>query len=234
MLYTPDISSASIVLVGKFNPAIFTPAWFAKVQAFTDAELATAETQLIHPEITQWHTNQLRLEVQPNRFQATTLTEPFVMLLDVVATVFKSHLPHTPINAFGINVAVHFPLDTAEQRMKLGRALAPTTPWGKFGARLDRSTDPHKPSGMSSLVMIDNSPPDRVSGSVRVQIEPSRKPHELKTVVVGVNDHFDLPDAKDEDGASSAMELLLSKFDSSIFASKSIVSEIMTYAAGLK
>ena len=76
MRYTPELQSASIVLVGKLNPPIFSPAWFAKIGVLTDQELEVTSTQIIHPEIAQFMLERFRLEVMPNRFMITTPVEP--------------------------------------------------------------------------------------------------------------------------------------------------------------
>ncbi len=232
MHYTPEISSASIVLVGKFNPAIFTPAWFAKVGIITDSELGSSATRVVHPEITQFDISRFRVEVQPARFQITTMEEPFVSILDDIEEIFVRHLPHTPTGSFGINYNVHFLLSSPGQRIALGRALAPTEPWGAFGSRLAEPTSPELASGMVTLIMQETNPSDRNKGARRVKVQPSKKVDKLRGVFVDINDHFEM-ETSDEIGAGDSILLLRERFDASIAESKTIVSELMTFASRL-
>ena len=124
MQYAPEIQSVSIVLLGKFNPAIFSPAWLAKAGIVTEREADAASVNVIHSEIAQFGVERFRFEVQTERFQVTTLVEPFVQLLDSVVNLFKDKLPHTPADKMGINYEVHFRLQAPDRRIALGRALS--------------------------------------------------------------------------------------------------------------
>ena len=110
MRYEPEIQTLSIVLLGKFNPAIFSPSWLAKAKIITEAEAEAATVNLIHPEIAQFTVEKFRFEVQKERFQVTTTVEPFVQLLDAVVNLFKEQLPHTPTDKMGINYRGPLPL----------------------------------------------------------------------------------------------------------------------------
>src|SRR5262249_22058712 len=98
------------VLLGKFNPAIFSPSWFAKANIITDAEAEAATVNVIHPELAQFSVERFRFEVQKERFQITTAVEPFVQLSDAVLNPFDHKLPHPPADKMGINYEVHFQL----------------------------------------------------------------------------------------------------------------------------
>ncbi len=142
MRYDLESPSCTLVLIGAFNPAIFSPAWLAKVDIISDEDLEKSTTQVIHPEITQFNARRFRIDVQPDRFQITSTMAPFVSIADDVRRLFGELLPHTPVGAVGINFHVFFRFPTPEQRMAFGRALAPTEPWGAFGKRLAESPKP--------------------------------------------------------------------------------------------
>ncbi len=125
-----DIVQASIVLVGKFNPAIFSPAWFAKNGIITEGELQVAETQVVHKQITRFAVEHLTVHAELERFSIKVSTDPLIRIADMVSTTFRGLLPHTPVQAFGINYVEHWRLDTWQRRLALGRALAPIEPWG--------------------------------------------------------------------------------------------------------
>ena len=96
MRIEPDISGASVVLLGKFNPSIFTPAWFALHSLLPKGAAEDATLQVAHQQVTAFSTDWLRLEVTANRFLVETLQAPYIRLCDLVACVFKEHLYHTP------------------------------------------------------------------------------------------------------------------------------------------
>lgn len=220
------------MLVGKFNPPIFSPAWFAKVGIISEEELEGVKDPLLHTEVAQFSVDRFNLQVMSNRFAISSPQEPFVRMLDDVLTIFTNHLPHTPLAMLGINYEVHFNLDSFEQRLALGRALAPIDPWGDFGKRLE-SDEEETTGGMAVLVMQEN-PADRQPGQGwrRVQIEP------LNTigrtgVRIQVNDHFQLSNPKDENGVAQIIDILRTNFDASVHESKTIVSQLMGYAGRL-
>ncbi|MFD3265276.1 hypothetical protein [Phenylobacterium ferrooxidans] len=240
MRYTPVLQGASIVLLGNFNPAIFSPAWFALQDLIPDFDPLTAVVQVIHGEYTEFSAGPLKVSVQPERFAIETMDEPFVKSLDVVLGTFGSALGHTPIRQVGINYIIHFALDTAGQRMKLGRALAPVEPWGGWGQDVGaQSPEVDTPGGLRSLVMEESEPEGRSKGGYRrVHIEPSVR-EEFVNAHVGVymivNDHFVIDPSTDAPiDASKGMTILSDKFDGSITKSKSIVSDLMDYASKLK
>lgn len=234
MPYDLENPSCAIVLVGTFNPAIFSPAWLAKTEIITQRDYDEATTQVIHPEIAQFDAVRFRVDIQKARFQISTSIAPFVTIMDDVRKIFGEKLPHTPVSAFGINFHGHFNLATPEQRIALGRRLAPTASWGSFGKRLEDSTaTPDVASGMISLVMQETRPPGRKSGTRRVEIQPARKVDGLRGVYISVNDHFDVEDTRPEDGGTKAMDLLAAVFDKSEQEYRNIVSEMMDFAASV-
>jgi hypothetical protein len=233
--YDLENPACAIVLVGTFNPAIFSPAWFAKTEIITQREFDEATTQIIHSEVAQFDVVRFRVDIQQTRFQINTSIAPFVTIMDDVRRIFGEKLPHTPVSAFGINFHGHFKVDTPEQRIALGRRLAPTAPWGSFGNRLeDSAAAPDAASGLISLVMQETRPQGRTSGARRVEIQPSRKVDGLRGVFIAVNDHFDVEGTRPEDGATKAMDLLAAEFDKSEQEYRRIVSEMMDFAASLK
>jgi hypothetical protein len=230
MRYEPQVQLASIVLVGRFNPAIFSPAWFAKVGIISDAELDESKVGIVHSEVTQFSLDRFKIDVFPERFSITTPNEPFVQILDDTLSTFQQ-LPHSLVTVFGINYEIHFNLDSADQRIALGRALAPVTPWKDFGQRLGGST-PDRVGGLVSLVMQE-TPTDRDIGYRQVKIERSAILRSPASVMMHVNDHFEIVNAKAEDGAEPGMKLLRERFDGSLIEAKKIVAQLMKFAEEL-
>lgn len=132
MRITPEISGVSIVLVGEFKPAIFTPAWFTMQGLLSKGTEESAQLQVAHQQLMAFSTEWLRLEVTPDRFLAETLQAPHIQLLDFIVRVFKEHLHQSPLVALGINRQVHFQVKSLAARDRIGRTLAPVEPWGTW------------------------------------------------------------------------------------------------------
>ena len=67
MRIEPEISGVSIVLLGQFNPAIFTPAWFMMHAILPKSVEANAKLQIAHPQVTVFASDWLQLEVATDR-----------------------------------------------------------------------------------------------------------------------------------------------------------------------
>ena len=228
MRIEPEISGVSVVLVGKFNPAIFTPAWFALHEILPSAVATNAKLQVAHEQMTAFSTDWLQLQVLTNRFSVETLQAPYIRLRDIVARVFREYLNHTPLNALGINRNVHFQAPSLNARDHIGRTLAPVEPWGECGRNL-RLDGEH--GGMTSLKMTQGAPENRPAGDViNITIEPSTKVGQGRLgVYVGVNDHYTIGDTE-PGSARRLMELLDANFEKSLKRSDDIVNHIMSLA----
>ena len=230
MRIEPEISSVSVVLLGKFNPAIFTPAWFALQGLLPESAATSANLQVAHQQVTVFSTEWLHLNVTADRFMVETLQAPYIRLRDLVVRLFKEYLHHTPLNALGINRDVHFQVRSSAERDRIGRTLAPVEPWGVWGHDLGLDGE-H--GGMTSLTMSQINPEGRPTGGrINVKVEPSNKIGRGRLgVYVQVNDHYAIDDASPGAG-ERLIRLLENNFDTSLNRSNSIVDHIMSLAAG--
>jgi len=135
MRITPEIGDVSIVLIGNFNP-VFRPEWFENHAILSNKDTEQTNLIILHKEISDFHNEWLRLQVQTNRFYAETSEYPYVRLFDFVVKTFKDYLSHTPISQIGINRRVHFSVENNANRDRIGKVLAPREPWGKWGGHL--------------------------------------------------------------------------------------------------
>lgn len=237
MAWDTEILFSNIVLVGSFNPAIFSPAWLAKNDVISEDEANAAEEPVTHPQVAQISIEHLTITVETNKFMVRYASDPAVRSLDIVVQIFKDLLPHTPISAFGINYGEHWRTETPQQRLALGRALAPLEPWGEWGATFD-DDDPQMVGGMSALVMKKPFSPkgtgeNILTGYRRAEISPSTEiPDQLRAVLVGTNHHreFVVDTAR---GALPAIELAIEEFDGAIMAAKKIIQQIKDFAKGM-
>jgi hypothetical protein len=171
---------AAIVLLGKFNPAIFQPAWLAAKGLIRESEAEAANIEVIHPEITQYWVDWFHLVVQRDRFTATT-TDPGrrVSLRDLVIGIFGL-LEQTPTTKLGLNRSLHVDLKDVSTFHALGDLLAPKAPWDgvlhKAGLR---------------VLMHESSRFDSFPGKMHFKVEPSQKyPH---SAFFDVNSEYHTP-----------------------------------------
>ncbi len=227
MVIEPEISGASIVLVGKLNPHIFTPDWLLRHQLIGESDAASAEVKVIHPEISVIEFEWMSVRVERERFVVDTSNSPFVRIYDFTVSIFRQLLSHTPIQMLGINRLVHFDAGSFDQRNLLGRKLAPVEPWGEWAKELD-GISPEEYGGLNSMTMRQNKVPDRKKGSINAKIEPStRILNGVSGVFMQINDHYELDTSSDPNGCDEIITVLEKQFDLSIKRSEWIINQIM-------
>jgi len=228
MRIEPESSGAGVVLLGSFNPAIFTPAWFAQHGLLPKSVADNAELQIAHGQLTAFSAEWLQLAVDPERFRAWTRQEPYVRLLDLVMRVFGEHLSDTPVRAFGIDRDVHFPAPDPAARDRVGRLLVPTEPWGKVAEILELDGES---GGMASLAIGQSRPKGRpLGGRIDVKVEPSPQIDAARSgICVQINDHHAV-DADAPDGRERLFELLGNDFEASIRRADDIIDHVMSLA----
>ena len=226
MRIEPEIEDVSIVLIGNFNPAIFTPAWFVLHKLLPEREAASAQLVVAHDEIVQFSTEWLRLEITRNRFLAESGRAPHVRVRDLVIRVFQEHLHHTPVRAFGINRSVHFLVRSFAARHALGRKLVPVDPWGKLGKELGLDG---QYGGLRSLRMTQGKPEGRPDGGqINIFVEPSNQIGNGRLgVCVGCNDHYVIG-GSEPSAAGENMMVLENTFETSLVRSERIIDHVMS------
>ncbi len=214
-----------IVLLGQFNPAIFTPAWFTHNGLLRDGLEESAQVQVIHPQIADFTADWLHLQVTNQQFVAETQQAPYARLCELVVRTFSKCVHHTPLTAFGINRNVHFLVSDPEARNRLEKTLVPPEPWSAFreGLGLDSG------HGGMSTVQVSHRRPEgrREGGQISVTVQPSALVGEGRTgVFVGVNDHFvaDPP----EGSARQLMSVLGAEFGPSRKRSDEFIDHVMS------
>jgi hypothetical protein len=173
---------ASIVILGRFNPAIISPAWLVMKGLLGEQESHGVSEQVIVPQLSVFTASWLRCETSDDRFSVSA-EDPleYQRLRDVAIGVLDA-LPETPVVALGMNRYFHFRYADMTTWHAIGDALAPKENW--HGAL-------HL-AGMRSLLM-EGARPDEYLGFIRIKIEPSNVI--TPGVFVDYNDHYVLREA---------------------------------------
>ena len=226
MRIVPEMSGTSIVLVGSFNPAIFTPAWFELHGLLPHGTAETAALEVAHQQATAFNAEWLYLNVTVERLLVETVQAPDVRVRDLVVRTFREYLNHTPLSALGINRSVHFDVETLANRDRIGRILAPLEPWGVWG---DKIGVDGTHAALTSVTMSQNDPDGRPKGGrINVNVEPSTRIGKGRTgVFVNVNDHFEC-EANQRDAAEAVIQLLEDNFDASVERSNRLIDQVMS------
>jgi hypothetical protein len=212
-----EISAASVVLVGSFNPAIFQPEWFARNRLMPQGEIDESKLQLVHPQACQFETERFAVLVTPDRFTAqqkpNATVEP---LRDLVLGTFYI-LEHTPVTAMGLNRSMHFAMGSLENWHNLGDKLATKEPWeslleGRPGLR---------------TLEINAQKGDGDKPSVTVKVQPSI--HVQWGAYFDVNEHYPV---LEKPALKGMMEILKNRWEDSQRNGERIARHILAWAAG--
>lgn len=227
MRITPEITGASLVLLGNFNPSIFTPAWFAWQELLPEKTVNVAELNIAQSQITAFRADWLDLHTVPERFAIYTTQPPFVRLRDLGIRIFRDRLPHTPVHSMGINRQVHFLVNNSTERDRIGRLLAPVEPWGDWGERLQPDG---RNGGMTALTMTQVNIEDRTpQGMINVTVQPSSRVGQNGTgIYVEVNDHYAVEDPKSQNATTEILNLLEESFEGSLLGAENIIDNLMS------
>lgn len=217
---------AATVLLGRFNPLIFSPEWLATNQMIGPEEaLAARETgiEVMAPNITSILLGSMKVIVEEGRFVLNVTDEPLIRAKDLPVSAFRL-LSHTPVYAVGINVSASLHCSDDAKWNRLGDRLAPKDPWGDFvqgpgDARL---------GGLRAIVMERTKPASGRSGFVRCTFQISDSaPNEG---VIQVNNHFTLGSQKDPGTGSEAYHLIEELWDEEYSRSQKLITHIKDLA----
>lgn len=224
----PEIAGVNIVLLGHFNPAIFTPAWFGLTGLLPKRVAEEAKLHGAHAHHTEFEAAWLHVQVMPPRFAAMTAQAPYGRLRDLAVSLFQDTLPHTPLQSLGINRYVHFRVRSMAERDRIGRTLAPVHCWGDWSRDLGEDG---RRGGMTSLTMTQVAPQGRPTADViNARVEPSMSIGRDGTgVFVQVNDHYSIRET--ETAGSYLTDILKNHFDASLQHSDGIIDQVMSLAS---
>ena len=214
----PQSDSASIVMLGSFNPAIFQPSWLALKNLISPSDAQSADVKLIAPQLAAFKAGGILVEVLQERFMAQA-DEPQdqVRLRDLVVGVFAV-LGETPITRLGLNWTYIFRLEDEKRWHAVGDLLAPKDVWSK----LLRGRP-----GLRTMT-IQGGLSEGLRGQLNVKVEPTTQP----SVRVEINNDILGPDRDGAVTADSFVELIRKHWDEARKESARIAIEVLTRAGG--
>jgi hypothetical protein len=227
MRISPELGGVSVVMLGHFNPSIFSPLWFQKLGLATENEVNKAEIAVILPEVAIFKLGTKDIHVQLGQFMAQSSEAPWINLADFVVRTFGEFLPHTPISQIGINRSVHFSVGSEDVRNRIGRMLAPTKPWGEWGEEIERSSTNLR-GGVITLIMHEPWVEGEFRGRYEARVEPSRMIGGDLGIFVNVNRHCELVTPGTPVAADKIIGFLQSNFEDSIKRSEWIIDQVMS------
>jgi hypothetical protein len=188
-----QISQATLVALGHFNPLIFRPDWLREKELIVGTDSEELQIDVIHAELVMLRFPWGRLQCDHNQFLIATDQEPTIAACDFFVKCFQM-LPETPINAVGINREIHFSAGSLTMLQKVADTVAPKSFWEPLLWDGDKRI-----GGLRSLVMeqaiVEKNVKFRADGHpghVQFKVEPSLRQDVPFGVFTQINDHFDL------------------------------------------
>lgn len=187
MTRNADIFGSSIVAVGAFNPAIFSPDWLERNQLIGQGDADDAKkaaSLIISHQVTVFETDWFVFQVLENQFSLTSKGALTPAFRDLAVGVL-SLVTQTPISAIGLNFLAHFRLASEDEYHKIGDVFAPKTIWNSLYP--DRGV-----AGLADLTIrfqdVENRGQIPRSGNeTRITLQPSGK---VKLgILLAINDH---------------------------------------------
>jgi hypothetical protein len=209
--HTAEILTSSIVAVGAFNPAIFSPDWLERNDLIGkgDADIVREGTEgkslLVSHQVAFFETKWFALQVLENQFSLTSKDALSPAFKDLGVGIFQL-VPHTPVTAVGLNFTGHFKLASQDEYHRVGDVLAPKAIW--------QALYPDELPGLADLTIRiqrgGRGEQLKTKDEKRISVQPSNK---IKFgVFLTYNDHHDVS-ASDADNLRPA-ERVASVIDS--------------------
>ena len=229
MKIRPELSSCSIILLGRFDPLVFQPYWLIAKGIESEANAPAKGKFIIVPQLAHYLFDTREYRVEPESFRVSTTEAPWVKILEASTSIFGQHFKNIEISRFGVNISVHFKLADVASRTKLFRKLAPIKPWGEYGQAMEIE-DPKIAGGLVSLGMVKKSIFDGYSLDTVVKTETSVMAPETG-VYMEVSCNHVLHNLPAGHGSEQAIQLLGQRFNKSTEEAVRIIDHIMSMAS---
>lgn len=211
---TPDIFGSSIVALGAFNPAIFSPDWLERNNLIGADDALAAKTLpsfVISGQVSFFETGWFSIQVVENQFVLNSKGALSPAFRDLAVGILTL-VPHTPITALGLNFMGHYRMSNEADYHKVGDVLAPKNIWK------DLYPDGNDSIGVGDLSMrIQRGPRGQptTKDERRISLQSSTKlPCAL---YLAYNDHHEIAEDRDRNltSAERAVEVINNDWEAS-------------------
>lgn len=221
---TEEIVNGSIVLIGAFAPATFTPAWLLKNNLIGEVdmdEMTEHDSTIISTAGTQLETNSFNLAVTPTRFQIISKDVLRPTIKDISLGVIQL-LGRLQISMVGINFMSHFRMGSEDEYHMVGDTLVPKPIWSQL-------FDPTWSVGLSDLsVKVHPAPRGEkleIQDGITVRVQPSAKVN--SGVFLTYNNHREIKDSPDTHSDELAYDFLKKSWDASWQQSSELFKKLL-------
>jgi hypothetical protein len=223
-----EVGGVTVVANGAFNPAIFQPRWFVENKLLVDEDATVAlEKIAVTTQVTSFGAGWLQVQVVPQQAVFLTVEEAREPdLRNLVTSVFEL-LPHTPVDAVGINADAHFRVESQDVWHAIGDRFLPKKDWEPLFTGDDWLK---RPSGMKAglrTMMVEAWRPNK-KDYVRIEVAPSVR-ITPNGVFIGINSHFQLTENDNRGTAHVAAGVVAKQWDSVRAFEKESQSRIMEW-----
>jgi hypothetical protein len=198
MAHTAEIFTSSVVAVGDFNPAIFSPDWLERNKLIGEEDAAAARegghgrSFLVSHQVTTIETEWFTLQVLDNQFSLVSKGVLSPAFKDLATGIFQL-VSHTPVKAVGLNFAGHFKLASQDEYHKVGDVLVPKDIWDTLY--------PNEFAGIEQItIRFQRGTRDNLvetKDEKRITMQPSRP---IKYgVILSINNHHDVTVGEESD-----------------------------------
>ena len=210
MAHTAEIFTSSIVAVGDFNPAIFSPDWLERNKLIGEGDAIAAREGsqgrplLVSHQVTTFESEWFGLQVLENQFSLTSKGVLSPAFKDLAVGIFQL-VSHTPVHAVGLNFVGHIKLANEEEYHKVGDVLAPKEIWDTLYQ--DESAGMEQITIRFQLGRRDK--PGNSKDEKRFTVQPSRS---IKYgVILSLNDHHDVTMGDDDLTPAERVAIIVDK-----------------------
>jgi hypothetical protein len=192
-----EIDAVSLVILGKFNPAIFHPQWFARFNLLGPKETEESKVEITHRDISIFTAGWVKVQItQDQAILETSDPTKKNEIRDLALGTFHI-LEHTPLTAFGINTVRHYKTESEKTWHSIGDYFAPKKSWEALfdGQKLR--------TGLNAMI-ISGDRSGCSASRIQIQIGPSERV--TSGVCIKINQHYDLPKADDDSGTQPALD----------------------------
>lgn len=224
MANAPEILNGSIVLVGAFAPAMFTPDWFFQNKLIGDVdleEMRQQENSLNASSIAQLECKSFSLQITANRFQIISKDVLRPTINDIAKGVI-SLLGRVVITSAGINFMAHYSMPSEDEYHAVGDTLVPKDIWKELFPKDDWSV------GLTDLAVkirfAPRSAPDDNGSGITIRVQPSGK-LDVNGILLTYNNHANFDPKKYTD--ELAYKFLDEEWDEGFIHSTQVFEQLL-------